>query len=276
MDWKPVEQAMGRAGTAQPGGVYRFSFPRSDLQVSVHGIPIKPALALGSHIEFLPVADAGAMVMGDLVLTEDEVNPVLLKLQQGGIDQTALHNHLLGETPRIMYLHLSAQGDPVHLASAIHAALALSGTPLGLPSTSTSAPQDSGLDTKQLDQILGYHGKVNGGVYQVSVPRSETVHDDQGVAIPPAMGVATALNFQATGDGKAAVTGDFVLLGSEVNPVIRVLGENGIDITAVHSHMLTDDPPLFFLHFWGHDDPSKLAHGLRAALDKTNSAQPGT
>src|SRR5258706_6480153 len=187
---------------------------------SVRGIPIKPALALGPHVEFLPARD-GALVMGDLVLTEDEVNPVLLKLQQGGVEQTALHNHLLGETPRVMYLHLDAQGEPVRLAAAIHAALAVSGTPLGAPS-STPAPQDSGLDTTQLDRVLGAHGMVNGGVYQVSIPRGEMIRD-QGVELPPAMGVATALNFQATGDGKAVITGDFVLLAREVNPVIRSL-----------------------------------------------------
>ena len=269
IDWKPVDQAMGKPGTHLPGNVYKFSFPRSDLQVTLGGVVLKPGLALGSHVEFLPMGQQ-AIMMGDLVLTEDEVNGVIVKLQQEGIEQTALHNHLLGETPRVMYLHIEGQGDPVHLATSIHSALVLTKTPFTAPSNS-GQPQPLDVDTKQLDSILHANGKATGGIYQYSIARAETITAD-GTTIPPAMGVATAFNFQPTGNGKAAITGDFVLLAQEVNPVIGALEKNGIEVTAVHSHMLTESPRLFYLHFWANDDALKLAHGLRAAFDKTNSA----
>jgi hypothetical protein len=167
-------------------------------------------------------------------------------------------------------MHIGAHGDPVKIARAIHDALALSKTPMTAPPPAPAGgAQDIGLDTKQLDQLMGQSGKVNGGVYQFSVPRAEPVTDG-GMEVPPSMGLATAINFQPTGGGKAAITGDFVLAASEVNPVIRALRENGIEVTALHSHMLTESPRLFFMHFWADDDALKLARGLRAALDKMN------
>lgn len=268
-DWKAVGQALGKEGSMQPGDVYKVSLPRTDLQVTAGGVRLKAALALGSWVAFKRM-DGGAMVMGDLVLTEDEVTPVMTKLQEGGVEQTALHNHVLHESPRVMYMHIGAHGDPVKIARAIHDALALSKTPLAAPAAAPAAgAQDLGLDAKQLDQLLGQSGKVNGGVYQFSVPRAEAVTDG-GMEVPPSMGLATAINFQPTGAGRAAVTGDFVLAASEVNPVIRALRENGIEVTALHSHMLTESPRLFFMHFWADDDAQKLARGLRAALDKMN------
>jgi hypothetical protein len=269
-EWKPVEQALGKPGAMQPGDVFKFSLPRSDLKIMVGDVQIKPALALGSWVAFKKMGDH-AMVMGDLVLTEDEVNPVMMKLQQGGIEQTALHNHVLNESPRVMYMHISGHGDPVKLAEAIHAALALSKTPLTAPAGGAQS-QSLELDPKPLDQIIGYAGKVNGGVYQFSVPRAEKIMDS-GMEVPSSMGVATAINVQPTGRGKAAITGDFVMTASEVNPVIRALRENGIEVTALHSHMLNEEPRLFFMHYWANDDAIKLARGLRAALDKTHSAK---
>jgi hypothetical protein len=273
-DWKVVAQAIGKAGTMQPGDVYKISLPRSDLQVTARGVQIKPALALGSWVAFKKMG-AMTMVMGDLVLTEDEVTPVMTKLQQGGVEQTALHNHVLGESPRVMYMHIGAMGDAVKIAQAVHDALALSKTPLTASPAAPagSAPnQDLGIDTKRIDQIMGQTGKVNSGVYQFSIPRAEEI-TEAGAVIPPSMGVAQAINFQPTGGGKAAITGDFVLIASEVNPVIRALRDNGIEVTAVHSHMLTESPRLFFMHFWANDDAQKLARGLRAALDKVNIAK---
>ncbi|PYS49976.1 MAG: peptidase M23 [Acidobacteria bacterium] len=267
-DWNAVAQALGKAGSVQPGDVYKVSLPRSDLQVTVGGVQVKPALALGSWVAFKKSGNM-TMVMGDLVLAEDEVTPVLTKLQEGGIQQTALHNHVLHENPRVMYMHISSTGDAVKIAKAIHDALSLSKTPFTTAPTAGPQNQDLGIDTKQLDQIMKQSGKVNGGVYQFSVPRSEAITDN-GMEVPPAMGVATAINFQPTGGGKAAITGDFVLIASEVNPVIKALRDNGIEMTALHSHMLTETPRLFFMHFWANDDAQKLARGLRAALDKMN------
>lgn len=266
--WKPVEEQLGRGGSAQPGDVYKFSFPRSDLHVQINGVEIKPALALGGWLAFKQMGDS-AMVMGDLVLTEDEVAPVMAKLQAGGIEQTALHNHVLHESPRVMYMHVSGHGNPENLAKAIHEALATTKIP---PASPAKASELQGLDQQQIEQALGAKGKVNGGVLQFSVPRAEKITDGN-MEIPPSMGTATALNFQPTGGGKAAITGDFVLSASEVNPVIRTLTENGISVTAIHSHMLNENPRLFFMHFWANDDAVKLAKGLREAVSKTNSAK---
>ena len=263
---------MGKSGAMQAGNVFKFSFPRSDLNVTARGVRIKPALALGSWVAFKKMGGQ-AMAMGDLVLSEDEVSPVMMKLQQEGIEQTALHNHVLNESPRVMYMHISAHGDAEKIAGSIHAALALTKTPLGAP-TGPAPTQELGIDTKQLDQIIGHGGKANGGVYQFRVPRAEKI-TEAGMEVPPSMGVATAINFQPTGGGKAAITGDFVMVASEVNTVIRALRENGIEVTALHSHMLGEEPRLFFMHFWANDDAVKLARGLRAALDKTNSAKAG-
>jgi len=266
-NWKAVEQALGRSGQSQADGAYKFGLPRGDLKVTVDGVQVKPTLALGSWIAFSsPGPDA--MLMGDLVLAEDEVSPVMLALQENGLQITALHNHVLHETPRVMYMHITGHGDAVKLAGAVKQVIALTKTPA--PSQPPSTPPALELDTAAIDQILGYKGKANGGVYQVGVPRAEKI-TDAGMPVPGSMGLATALNFQPTGAGKAAITGDFVLVGSEVNPVIKALRQNGIQVTAVHNHMLQEEPRLFFMHFWANDDVVKLAKGLRAALDQTNS-----
>ncbi len=266
IDWAKVDQAIGRPSTAQPDDVHRFGLPRTDLHVTLDGVVIKPTLALGSWLAFQPMG-AEAMVMGDLVLTQGEVNPVMKRLTESGIDITALHNHLLRSQPATLYMHVSGHGDPVKLAETLHAALALSKTPLGKPMA--SAPQAIDLDTTALDSIIGSKGKANGGVYQFSLPRAETI-TDSGMAVPVSMGTAIAINFQPTGKGKAAITGDFVLIATEVNPVLHALRENGIDVTAIHNHMLTDNPRLFFMHFWANADAKMLAQGLKAALDKIN------
>jgi hypothetical protein len=260
-EWKPVEEALGRTGKLQPDGSLKFAMPRKDLKVTVDGTPIKAGLALGSWAAF-SVSGDNAMVMGDLVLTEDEVGPVMAKLQLGGIEITALHNHVLHESPRVMYMHIGGHGNAGKLAQAIHDAVALTGTPAETPAA--AAQQKIDLDTDKIDEALGRKGEDNGGIYQFGVPRAETIRD-HGMEIPASMGVSTVINFQPTADGRAAITGDFVLLGSEVNAVIAALRANGIQVTALHSHMLTEEPRLFFMHFWANDDAVKLAHGLRAA-----------
>jgi hypothetical protein len=272
-DWKPVEAAMGRAGVSQPEGVYRFNFPRSDLEVWTRGVRVKPSFALGGWVAMKPVSD-GVMAMGDLVLTDDEVVPVMTRLQQGGIEQTAVHHHLLHESPRVLYMHVHAHGDPVKIAEALRAALALTHVPPAAPTAAAAASPAPAieLDTAAVAAALGRSGRVNGGVYQVSAPRSETIREGDFV-VPPSMGLATAINFQPTGGGRAAITGDFVLLSGEVNPVIRALRDGGIEVTSVHNHLLDEQPRLFFMHFWANDDAVKLARALRTALDRTNSAR---
>ena len=268
VDWAAVERAIGRTRATQPGDVQRFSMPRSDLAVTVQGVRIRPALALGSWIAFQATGD-GAMAMGDLVLKESEVAPVMSRLQEAGIEQTAVHHHLLHESPRVVYMHVHGHGDPVKIAEGVRAAVALTSTPEQAPAAPAPAG-DLGIDTARIAATLGHAGRVNGGVYQVSVPRAETIRD-RGTEIPPSMGLGTAINFQPTGGGKAAITGDFVMIAAEVNPVIRALRQHGIEVTSLHNHLLTDEPRLFFMHFWANDDAVKLAQGLRAGLDATNS-----
>lgn len=265
-DWKKVDEALGKAGTDLPGGVHKYGLPRGDLAVKIDGIALKPGFALGSWLGFMALGDK-AVVMGDLVLLETEVPPVMSKLKEGGIDVTAVHNHLLRMSKPVYYMHVAGTGDPVKMAAALHAALGLSKTPFGPPSAAPTKALD--FDSAAVERALGFKGQMNGGVYQVGVPRPEPISMG-GMAIPPSLGTATAINFQPLGNGKAAITGDFVLKGAEVNPVIGALRENGIEVTALHSHMLDDDPHLYFLHFWAHDDAQKLARGLRAAFDKMN------
>ena len=253
----------------EPGNVIKFSFPRSDLAVTARGVQLKPAFALGSWVAFKPVTSGGVMVMGDLVLLEDEVSAVMQTLQAGGVEQTALHNHVLGESPRIMYMHIAAHGDAARIATTVRSALNASKTPL-TPPAAAAQPSAAEFDTTGVAAALGHTGKLNGVVYQVSIPRAERI-TEMGVEVPASMGVATAINFQPTGNGKAAISGDFVMIGSEVNGVIRALRANGIEVTALHSHMLNESPRLFFMHFWANDDATRLARGLKAALDKTNS-----
>ncbi len=266
IDWARVDQTMGKQGAELPGGIHKFGFPRSDLTVTVDGVAIKPALALGSWVGFERAGD-GVMVMGDLVLLDTEISPVMKRLIDDGFEITAIHNHLLRTSVPVFYMHIGAHGDPVKLARTLHAALSLSKTPLTAPPAAAPAAID--LDTANVEKSLGFKGTLNGGVYQFSIPRAEPIAEG-GMSIPPSMGTAIAINFQPTGGSRAAITGDFVLLGSEVNPVLRALRSHGIEVTALHSHMIDDSPHLFFMHFWANDDAQKLAQGLRAALDLAN------
>jgi hypothetical protein len=269
-DWSKVDQAIGRSAPTMPGDVHRYGFPRSDLHVTVDGVTLLPALALGGWLAFR-AEDDGAMVMGDLVLTEDEINPVMSKLLQGGIAVTAVHNHLLRAQPATFYMHIDGHGDAVALATTLHDALSASHTPLAPPAAGAAAAKPD-IDVEQVEQVIGRKGNAVGGVLQFGIPRGDAIAD-AGMAVPPAMGTGTAVNFQPTGGGKAAITGDFVLEASEVEPVLAALRSAGIEVTALHNHMLNDQPRAFFVHFWANDDAVKLARGIRGALDKVNIAK---
>ena len=268
-DWKAVEQALGKSGQMQPGDVFRVGMPRTDLAVTVKGVPVKAGFALGSYAAFKQVGDH-AMVMGDLVLLDQEVPAVMSGLLGNGLDVTAVHNHLNEMSPHVMYMHYEGHGDAVQLAKGLRQALSASATPLG----AGAAPAAVGgpvLDTKQIEQVLGRSGRdIGGGVFQVTAPRAEAI-TGMGQPLLPAMGVTTVINFQPTADGKAAITGDLALIDKEVNAVARTLRQHGIDVTALHNHGLQDTPRLFYMHFWANDDAAKLAGGLKAALDQTNS-----
>ena len=267
-DWKAVEQALGKTGQMQPGDVFRVGMPRTDLNVTVKGVPVKAGFALGSYAAFKQVGDH-AMVMGDLVLLDQEIPAVMSGLFAGGLEVTAIHNHLNEMSPHVMYMHYGGHGDAVQMARALRQALTASGTPLGGAAPASAAGPT--LDTKAIEQALGRSGRdVGMGVFQVTAPRAETI-TEMGQTLLPGMGVVTVMNFQPTSEGKAAITGDFVLIDREVNAVAKTLRQHGVDVTAIHNHALGDMPRLFYMHFWANDDPVKLAQALKAALDQTNS-----
>jgi len=259
-----IDQGLGLTGQMQ-GDVYRVGIPRTDLSVTVHGIAIKPGLALGSWAAFRKAGDQ-AVVHGDLVLTETEINPLISKLQAGGLSITALHNHLIDETPRLMYLHYWGQGAEGALASALKAALQTTKTPLTPPAPPPATPPDPGFDADAFQKALGRTGTVKGGVLGISIPRPEKIMM-MGVELPPAMGMATAINVQSAGGGKVAATGDFVMIDDEVNPIAKALRSHNIAISALHSHMMHGSPVLQFMHFWAEDTPANVAAGLKAAID---------
>jgi len=269
-DWKAVEQALGKSGQLQAGDVFRIGMPRTDLSVTVKGVPVKAGFALGSYAAFKRVGDQ-VMVMGDLVLLDEEVQAVMSGLFAGSLAVTAVHNHLNEMSPHVLYMHYEGRGDAVQLAKALRQALAASATPFGGPAP--AAVTGAALDTKPIEQVLGRTGRdIGGGVFQITVPRAEAI-TEMGQPLLPAMGVTTVLNFQPTADGKAAITGDFVLIDKEVNRVAWALRHRDIDVTALHNHGLMDTPRLFYMHFWATGDPVTLAQGLKAALDATNSAK---
>jgi Domain of Unknown Function (DUF1259) len=261
LDTAKIDEAMGRSGQTT-GDVYRLGFPRTDLHVSVDGVEIKPGLALGSWAAFAGT-DNEAMVMGDLVLLENELTPVMKKLRTAGFEITAVHNHVLKETPRVIYMHYMGHGKAVELAKSLHAGLAESKTPLDKPAP--PAPAEPPAFVKTIEDTLGTKGRFAGGVLSFGIPRAGAI-TDHGMTLTTAQGVAEAINFQEAGTGKVATTGDFVLTGEEVNPVISALEEHDVAVTALHSHMLTEQPRLFFMHFWAVGSTESVAAGIKAAL----------
>jgi hypothetical protein len=263
LDQDGIARAMGKKGEII-GDVYKITFPRSDLHVKAGTVLIKPALALNNWAAFEKAGDA-AITYGDLVLLEDEVNPVISKLEESEIELAALHNHLIHEYPRVMYIHFMGRGDEVKMAKGLREALALTKTPL---ESSPAGPAEAKPKlASQIEEIMGYEGTMGGGVLHINVPRNDIHVKMAGVEIPGSMGMNIPLNFQIEGK-KAAINGDFMLLAGEVNPVIKALRANGIEVAALHNHMLDEEPRLFFMHMWAYDDAVTLAKGLRAALDR--------
>jgi hypothetical protein len=266
--WQAVDTILGRPGKAFPNDVRKYGWPRADLHVIAGGVQVQPTLALGSWGGFMKTGTEGhLMTMGDLVLLPDEVNPVVRALQAGGLDVLAIHNHLIGESPQVLYVHFGGHGPSEQVAKALRSALDATKTPLAPPTTAPAPPSEA--ETASFDKLqaaLARKGSMAGRVLQVAVPRAGKIEED-GMEVPPGIGMATALNFQLV-EGRVAATGDFVLVAEEVNPVIRELEASGIQVTALHSHMLRETPRLFFMHFWALDDPARVAAGLKAALGK--------
>ncbi|TAL62160.1 MAG: DUF1259 domain-containing protein [Bacteroidetes bacterium] len=263
-DWSNVEKVFGKKGNVQ-NNIFKITFPRSDLKVKVGDFSVAPGLALTSWIGFMKMGNMTTM-MGDLVVLDKEVPPAISKLIAEGLQISALHNHIINEVPAIKYIHYSGSGDAVSLATKIRSVIEITGTPL---ISSPAQTQSVNPDWSEVESFLGTTGKRNGNLLLYSFPRNEKL-TESGMDMPAYMGMATGINFQMA-ENKAAITGDFVLLADEVNPVLKALVGNGIQVTAIHNHMLYDNPRLFMLHFWAVDEPGKLAKGLKEAIDKTNS-----
>lgn len=270
LDTKAIEQAFGKPGEMKDD-VYKVSLPRKDLSVSLNGVKLKPGFALGTWIAFKQ-AGKDAVLDGDLVLAEPEVGSVFKKLQQEGIEVSALHNHLIGETPKLMFLHIAGKGDAGKMAMAVKEALSLTGTPMELPlakatpTAMSATTEEHDFDVGIIDKELGHTGKLKDGVLHVSVPRPESIKM-HGTTLPPSMGMATAINFQSGEGNKVVATGDFVMNRDDVNRVTKVLAEHNILVTALHNHLVHGSPDLFFMHFWADDTAEKVAKGLKAGLD---------
>lgn len=263
-----IADAIGKEGQCEDDGVYRVEFPRTDLNVTSRDVQIEPALALGSWTAFREMDDNQALVVGDLVLTEEEYNQVISSLQDDDIGQTAIHKHLPEQSPPLWWTHIKGMDDPAEIAESINTALEQTETPMQEPG---GDEQSVALDTDRLDEIIGHEGESDGGVYKYSIELEESV-STEGVELTPAMGAAIPLNFQPTGDGQAVINGDFAMTTDEVNPVIGALRDHDIEVVSIHNHLLAEEPRFFFLHFWANDDAESLAEGLRAALDETGSA----
>lgn len=269
LDTSAIASAFGRAGTAMPGGVYRVALPRTDLHVKIGDVSLAPGLALGGYAAFKQEGTT-ALVVGDLVLRESEIHGVITRLEGSGFSITALHNHLRGETPHVMYLHFMGTGEAGLLAASLRSALLVTKTPLAAMKAADPAMP---WFASAIQAGLGRAGKASNGILSIGVPRAEDI-TMQGYSIPPAMGVGIAMNFQGVGTDRVATTGDFVLIASEVRAVEQSLTSHGFEVTALHHHMIGDSPQLYYMHFWSVQAPPAISAGLKDALSHVNVKQP--
>ncbi len=261
-DFKDVEEILGVPGQMQEGTVV-FSFPRSDLKITIDGEPVPTAFGFGSWTAWKEMGKE-SMVMGDLVLLEKEINPVISALAEANVNATALHNHFIGEGPRIMYMHIGGMGAAPILAKGIRNALNKTAMPKAPQATSVPQPALT-LDTKRIEEIIGHTGKAGGGIFKITLGRPGVKMD--GVELTASMGLNTWAAFIGTNE-RAHVAGDVAMTASEVNKVIRALRRGGIEIAAVHNHMLDEQPRIFFLHYWGTGPAERLAQTVREAFDQ--------
>ncbi|MGE7435992.1 DUF1259 domain-containing protein [Kitasatospora sp. NPDC001175] len=268
--WKDVVKALGRPGNLIRGTYHHTPFPRGDLHLVSRGVPVSTGLALGSHASFVRYDDGMVMLMGDLVVTEGELQGMTDALQAQGIAQTAIHKHLLSHTPEVWWTHVCAHGhDAGELARGLRAALNHTATPAHVAAAAPPKPLE--LDTAGIDAAMGAKGANSGEVYTTVFVRRETIVND-GRVLPPGLGATSAFNFQPLGGGRAALNGDLVMVAGEVQRVLSALRHGGIEIIELHNHGLTDEPRLFFTHVWAVGDAVTLAKAVRPALTATNVA----
>ncbi|MFC7524179.1 DUF1259 domain-containing protein [Parapedobacter sp. GCM10030251] len=271
LDIAAIENALGMKGT-ENNGEYKVTVPQNDLKIMVDGFQIIPPMGLGSWLAFAP-AKEGAMLMGDVVVTEDDLWPVQQEVIRQGLTITAIHNHFVRNTPNVMYMHLGGIGDEAELAAKAKAVLDRVATVRGgNPADGSKIEVENSLDTAMIAQTLGHSGSTSQGVYKVTIGRPDVDLREHGAPVSTFLGFNTWASWQGTPE-KAAVAGDFTMLADEVAPVIKALVENGIEVVAVHNHMVHEQPRIFFLHYWGVGPAEKLAKGLKAALDQTGKEQ---
>jgi hypothetical protein len=266
-DYKGVLDALGRTGDFKDG-VLKVNIPRSDLNVSVDGVATPTPFGFGGWVAFEKGTGGMDVMMGDLVLTENDVNPVMSALLNAGIDVTALHNHFFLETPRILYMHVHAHGSASDLANKLKPVLALVGKPGATPAPSAGKPIQGTLDSAQLAKIVGTEGETTGAVYKITIGRPDIKMMEMGAPINARMGLNTWAAFYGS-DADAVVAGDVAMLETEVQPVLKALRANNINVVAMHHHMIGTTPNVIFLHYWGRGPAQKLAAGVKAAVDQT-------
>jgi hypothetical protein len=269
LDTTVIEKVTGLKGKSNKGE-YKITVPQNDLDVTVDGFKIIPAMGLGTWIAFTPSSN-GAMIMGDIILTENDLKPVQQEVIKQGLTITAIHNHFVRNHPNVVYMHIGGMGKTDSMAAKAKAVLdKVKEVRGGDPSkgTASSGEVPNTLDTKRLDDIIGSKAEMSKGVYKYTIGRPDVKLTEHDVTISTFLGFNTWAAFQGTAD-KAAVAGDFTMLENEVAPVIKALVENGIEVVAVHNHMVHEKPKIFFLHYWGTGNAEQLAKGLRAALDQT-------
>lgn len=269
-----IEQALNMKGQEKEGE-YKITVPQHDLQVEVDDFKIIPPMGMGSWVAFNPTPK-GAMLMGDIVLKGEEIGPVQQVVVKNGLTITGLHNHFVREKPDVMYMHIGGNGTEESLAKGVKAVLdkvtELRG---GDPGKAAAQKVENSLDVQKIASILGHAGDMNSGVYKITIGRPDVNLQEHGQKVSAFMGFNTWASWQGTPE-RAAVAGDFAMLENEVEPVIKALVENGIEVVAVHNHMVHEEPRIFFLHYWGVGPADKLAAGLKAALDQTGKSQSKT
>jgi len=280
-DYQAVLTTLGKQGDFKEN-VLRVNIPRNDLHVVIDGVATPTPFGFGGWLALTKGSGGMDVMMGDLVLTEDEVNPIMSALLTNGLDVTALHNHFFFDTPRIYYMHVHGHGTAADLAAKVKPALGL----IGINSTADRRGGPSGpiangreitgpLDSAALARIVGYQGELNGAVYKITIGRPDISLKDKDAAITSRMGLNTWAAFYGN-NSDAVIAGDVAMLDYEVTPVLRALRANGIDVVAIHHHMTGTDPPVFFLHYWGKGTAQKLATAFRAALDRTGARPKAT
>jgi hypothetical protein len=270
-----VLTTLGKQGDYKDN-VLKVNIPRNDLKVSVDGVATPTPFGFGGWVAFTPGSGGMDVMMGDLVLTEAEVNPVMSAILDNGLEVTALHNHFFFDSPRIFYMHVHGHGATADLAKKLQPAVALIGkTPLVGDSATAGRSIEGKLDTEALARTIGTPGEQNGSVYKITIGRSDVTMKEMGATINARMGLNTWAAFYGN-DQDAVVAGDVAMLAPEVTPVLKALRSNGIDVVAIHHHMVGTTPEIYFLHYWGKGPAQKLATGVKAAVDQLGKTRPGT